>query len=151
MYGEGQEASTSTEEAIFGKARSDIPDIEGHPSNPYDVDPSNRRTWWDEMVGKQERPSENYVEFFETVEVPGERFVEGSDAPIPGEYAFGTDEMMDIESAVDRIYDETSEFVDDVVESVVHPQQSKQIERWFNGEIYKPNSFDESDGYPVME
>lgn len=149
MYGEGQEAATSVEEAQFGKSRTGNPDIEGIDPSPYDVDPSDQ-IWWDEMVGEDERPSENYVEFFENVEVPGERFVEGNDGSISPDYAFDRGEMVEIESAVDEVYDRVSSFVEDVADSIIHPQQSKQIERWFDGETYKPTEFDSYDGFPKV-
>ncbi|MBC5792833.1 MAG: hypothetical protein H8Z69_02215 [Nanohaloarchaea archaeon] len=137
-------------ETVNGRVDRTVTD--GGEDPVYDVDPSGQ-IWWEKLAEPEEdvEPSQKYGEFFDTLEVPGERFVEGSSEAISQEYAFNRDEMMEIESAVDEVYDQTNEFLDDVIGSNMNPQQAKQIERWFHGETYRPNTFDSYDGFPVME
>lgn len=115
----------------------------------YEVDSPKEVTWWDEVTGNERNP--DIVDVFEEADIgvvygQEERFIH----PI---YAFTDEKFEAMDEAVSKIYGEDYEsFVNDVISSDIHPQHSKQIERYAvrrQIEASNPVAFGEYDGFPV--
>lgn len=114
----------------------------------YEIEDPTEQFWWDGVKGEEEDP-----EVYDVFEQAGVSPVRGgAEGFIPSNQAFTIKEYEALIDTVSEQYSGTlDEFVEDVAESDIHPQQSKQLERMVENPTHKPEGFSNYDGFPEYE
>ncbi|MFB6192963.1 MAG: hypothetical protein ABEK00_01830 [Candidatus Nanohaloarchaea archaeon] len=116
----------------------------------YAVEDPTDQIWWNGVKG------ENSIETVkEVLNAAGVEAVhEKQEELIDPEYAFEAEELENIRQEVEELYSGRYEwFVEEASVSDLHPQQTKQLERYFENLNLEtvPERFDTYDGFPLPE